>query len=102
MHISFIKIISFISRTKKPSQFADHLIHRISWDEIDENDIRKIIEIARAEDIHGAGLKSKPPQTRDLTTDTLAPSTIGSVMLVARQEMVLCGLHLIKIILNLF
>lgn len=70
MHISFIKIISFISRTKKPSQFADHLIHRISWDEIDENYIRKIIEIARAEDIHGAGLKSKTPQTRDLTTDT--------------------------------
>ena len=86
----------------KPSKFAEHLFHRISWSEIDEDYIRKIVEIARAEDIDGDGLKTKPSQKRDLTTDTLTPSTSGSAMLVARKEMVLCGLHLIQIILDVY
>lgn len=78
------------------------MVHRISWNEIDEEYIRKIVEIARSEDIDGFGLKSHPSQKRDLTTDTLTPSTLGSAMLVARNEMVLCGLNLIKIILDAY
>lgn len=78
------------------------MIHKISWSEIDEEYIRRIVEIARSEDIDGFGLKSKPSQKRDLSTDTLTPSTLGSAMLVARHEMVLCGLNLIKIILDFY
>lgn len=86
----------------KTSKFIDHLVHRLSWSEIDENYVRAIVELARAEDMYGFGLKDEPAQKRDLTTDTLTPSTRGSALLVARKDMVLCGLPIIKIILDVY
>ncbi|MBO6101947.1 MAG: carboxylating nicotinate-nucleotide diphosphorylase, partial [Opitutales bacterium] len=64
--------------------------------------IRKIVEIARAEDMLGAGLKASPAEKRDITTDTLTPSTKGAAALRARKDMVLCGIPLVKIILDVY
>lgn len=86
----------------KNGKFADHLVRRLSWAELDENYLAEIVRLARAEDICGAGLKSEPKDKRDLTTDTLTPNVSGSAVLAARKDMTLCGLPLVKIILDVY
>lgn len=86
----------------KNRKFIDHLVRRLSWAELDENYLTEIVRLARAEDICGAGLKTAPKYKRDLTTDTLTPNVGGSAVLAARKDMTLCGLPLIKIILDVY
>ncbi len=86
----------------KNQQFINHLVRRLSWNELDANYLADIVRLARAEDICGAGLKVEPKDKHDLTTDTLTPNVKGSAVLAARKDMTLCGLPLIKIILDVY
>ena len=86
----------------KNDKFIDHLVRRLRWDELDEKYLRSIIEIARNEDIAGAGLNARPAQCRDITTDTLSPQDFGRAHLVARKDMCACGLNMAKLILDVY
>jgi nicotinate-nucleotide pyrophosphorylase (carboxylating) len=82
---------------------ADTLLKRLNWDDLDLASLRKLIELARDEDLAGLGLRVKPAVTGDRSTAALpAPPRQGSADLVARQPLVACGLPLIPLILSAY
>lgn len=86
----------------KDRKHVGHLLRRISWNDIDEKYVVQLIEMARAEDIEGAGLKILPKLAADVTTMTLTPDTKTKSRLAARREMVVCGMHLVPMILKVY
>ncbi len=79
---------------------AETLIRRLSWDDLDVAYLRRLIDIARDEDLAGLGLRQKPTQTGDRSTGSIARAPRqGAADLVAREPLVACGLPLISLIL---
>lgn len=79
---------------------ADSLLKRLSWDDLDLVTLRKLIELARDEDLAGVGLRVKPAVAGDRSSAALVtPPRQGSADLVAREPLVACGLPLISLIL---
>jgi nicotinate-nucleotide pyrophosphorylase (carboxylating) len=53
---------------------ADTLLQRLAWDDLDLAHLRRLVEMARDEDLHGLGLRTRPTRTGDLSTaSTAAP-----------------------------
>lgn len=86
----------------KDDRFISHLVRRLSWDDIDEKYVESLVRIARAEDIEGAGLKVLPKLAADITTATLTPEAQITAHLMARRDMVVCGVKLVPIILKVY
>ncbi len=86
----------------KDNTYISHLVRRISWDDLDVKYIEHLIAIARAEDIEGAGLKCPPRVAADITTMSLTPRTRASAKLVARRDMVACGIKLAALVLKVY
>ncbi|HKB91789.1 MAG TPA: nicotinate-nucleotide diphosphorylase [Opitutaceae bacterium] len=81
---------------------AEHLLKRLSWDELDPGYLRKLVEIARDEDLSGLGLRTKPETTGDVSTAALPSVRSGSADLVARVPLTVCGLGLLPIIFSAY
>lgn len=92
----------FTFKLMKDEKFLSHLVRRLRWDELDANFLIEIINIARAEDMGGAGLLKRPVFARDITTDTLVPKGRGAAVLSARKDMCLSGLGMVKLILDVY
>ncbi|QYY36796.1 carboxylating nicotinate-nucleotide diphosphorylase [Ruficoccus sp. ZRK36] len=86
----------------KPQEHAEHLLRRLSWDELDPAWLRRLIEMARDEDLDGAGLRKPANPAGDATTDLLAGDKPGTVELIAREPMRVCGLRLVPMILEAY
>ena len=86
----------------KNDKFINHLVRRLKWDDLDENYLLYLVRTARAEDIEGAGLKEKPQKAIDITTATITPHSEIKSFLVARRDMVRCGIKLIPMILKVY
>ncbi len=86
----------------KSDKFINHLVRRLKWDDLDENYIFDLVRTARAEDIEGAGLREKPQKAIDITTATITPHSEIKSFLVARRDMVMCGIKLIPMILKVY
>ena len=82
---------------------TETLIKRLSWEDLDLAYLRKLVEIARDEDLAGLGLRSRPEHPGDCSTGSIksAPRQ-GCADLVAREEMILCGLPLVPIVLSVY
>ncbi|MFA5058347.1 MAG: carboxylating nicotinate-nucleotide diphosphorylase, partial [Opitutaceae bacterium] len=82
---------------------AEKLIQRLQWDDLDLAYLRRLVEIAREEDLSGLGLSRRPLHTGDLSTASLpsAPRQ-GAALLVAREPLVVCGLRLVPLVLSAF
>jgi nicotinate-nucleotide pyrophosphorylase (carboxylating) len=78
----------------------DELSYRIQWNQISQEYIHQLISLAYNEDIAGYGLQIPPSKATDVTTDLMPQGTPGKADLVARKEMVVCGLPLLEPILN--
>ncbi|MDF9833954.1 nicotinate-nucleotide pyrophosphorylase (carboxylating) [Ereboglobus sp. PH5-5] len=79
---------------------ARSLIKRLAWDELDPAYLRRLVEIARDEDLAGLGLRARPRKTGDRSTGSIAAAPrAAAANLVARQELVACGLPLLPVIL---
>lgn len=90
---------------KKTLQEAPGLCHRLSWDEIDPEYLKKIAELARDEDIAGTGLCAamRPAQAGDPTTEVSAPkSKTATAKFVARKACTLSGLPFVPVILEVY
>ncbi len=87
---------------KPPS--ADALLQRLGWDDLDPGHLRRLVEMARDEDLHGLGLRARPVRTGDLSTASLARTAprAGAADLVAREPLVVCGLSLVPLILSVY
>ena len=81
----------------------DRLLLRLTWDDLDLAYLRRLVELARDEDLSGLGLRQKPARTGDQSTAALAaPPRLGRAHLVARTELIACGLPLLPLILSAY
>lgn len=74
------------------------LCQRLSWEDLDVDALRRLIRMARAEDLFGFGLREKPKSRGDITTRTMIGRGTGDAFLTARVPMLVCGLPLIDLI----
>jgi nicotinate-nucleotide pyrophosphorylase (carboxylating) len=82
---------------------AERLLQRLSWDDLDPGYLRRLVEIARDEDLAGLGLRERPARTGDASTRSVPGLPRDGVAdLVARQPLVVCGLPLLPLILSLY
>ena len=85
------------------ADLSDSLIKRLTWDDLDLAHARKLVELARDEDLAGLGLRHRPRTTGDRSTASLHTTPRqGSAELVAREPLVACGLPLLPLILSLY
>lgn len=83
-----------------PAAALDRLLLRLTWDDLDLAHLRRLVELARDEDLSGLGLRQKPARSGDQSTASLATTPrLGRAHLVARHELVACGLPLLPVIL---
>ena len=81
----------------------DRLLLRLTWDDLDRAYLRRLVELARDEDLEGAGLLKKPAHSGDRSTAALATTPrLGRAHLVARTPLVACGLPLLPLILSAY
>ena len=81
----------------------DRLLLRLTWDDLDRAYLRRLVEMARDEDLEGAGLLKKPARGGDRSTAALATTPrLGRADLVARTSLVVCGLPLLPLILSAY
>lgn len=79
------------------------IFKQLRWEDLDIAPVRQLIELARAEDLSGAGMSRKFPHSGDLTTMAMIGEPIqGRADLVARRDMIVCGTHLIPLILDAY
>jgi nicotinate-nucleotide pyrophosphorylase (carboxylating) len=82
---------------------SDALLHRLSWDDLDRAHLRRLIEMARDEDLAGLGLQKKPTQPGDHSTGSISsPPRLAEAHLTARQDLTVCGLPLLSLILSVY
>lgn len=81
----------------------EHLVRRVSWDELDKSYLRRLVEIARDEDLNGLGLHQPPSRKGDASTASIGGTPPAAAAdLVARQQMTACGLPLVPLILSVY
>jgi nicotinate-nucleotide pyrophosphorylase (carboxylating) len=82
---------------------AERLVQRLSWEDLDPVYLRRLVEIARDEDLAGLGLRTRPERHGDASTRSV-PSLPrdGVADLVAREPLVVCGLPLLPLILSVY
>ncbi len=86
-----------------PAAALDHLLLRLTWNDLDRTYLRRLVELARDEDLGGLGLAQKPARTGDRSTAALATTPrLGRAHLVARTGLVACGLPLLPLILSAY
>lgn len=78
---------------RDPGQ-TDRLIRRLRWDEVDPAWVRRLVEMARDEDLAGAGLAHPPVRPGDPSAALLAGAARARARVVARKPVVLAGLGL--------
>ncbi|PTY08120.1 carboxylating nicotinate-nucleotide diphosphorylase [Opitutaceae bacterium EW11] len=84
-------------------ELAETLIKRLAWEDLDVAYLRRLVEIARDEDLAGLGLLSRPKRAGDRSTASLARTAPqGTADLVAREPLVVCGLPLLTLILSAY
>lgn len=81
---------------------TDRLVRRLRWDEIDPAWLRRLAEMARDEDLRGAGLVPPPMRGGDATSELITTKGLGRARLVARSPMIVAGLGLLTPVLAAF
>ncbi len=85
------------------TSFSLHdIASRLSWSDLDRVALKKIIILARDEDLYGHGLSQKPPLGGDITTDLITSSSFIKTQLRSRSSGIICGLPLLPLILEVF
>jgi len=87
--------------SKKPD-LAAQLLRRLRWEEIDPAYVGRLIDMAREEDLEGAGLRKKPDDTGDLTTLAVIGQGRAKANVVAKENLHLCGLPLVPMVLQAY
>lgn len=83
-----------------PACILDRLLLRLTWDDLDPDYLRLLVEMARDEDLAGLGLAKKPALSGDRSTAALTTTPrLGRAHLVARSPLVACGLPLLPVVL---
>ncbi len=82
---------------------VERLVQRLQWDDLDPGHLRRLVELARDEDLSGLGLRRRPTRTGDLSTlSATGLPRQGTAVLIAREALVVCGLRLVPLVLSAF
>jgi nicotinate-nucleotide pyrophosphorylase (carboxylating) len=82
---------------------AERISQRLSWPDLDLDDLRQLIRFAKDEDLQGWGLARKPAHGGDVTSQSIqSGSSIAHATLAAREELVVAGLPLVQEILSTY
>ena len=76
------------------------MIKKLRWSELDPAYLKQLIDLAREEDLEGAGLLEAPAFPGDITVHLMETHTHATAKLVARQNLTFCGSQLIEYILT--
>jgi nicotinate-nucleotide pyrophosphorylase (carboxylating) len=82
---------------RDPGQ-TERLVRRLRWEELDAAWLRAFVELARAEDLAGAGLLRRPLRPGDPSAALLGGDARARARIVARRPMVLAGLGLMEVV----
>jgi nicotinate-nucleotide pyrophosphorylase (carboxylating) len=82
-----------------PRFTKESLLTRLCWEQLDPDYLRQLVGLAKIEDLAGAGLAERPEQLGDATTALMAVGVSGAAQLTARENMTLCGLGLVELVL---
>ncbi len=77
-------------------------LHRVEFDDLSVDYLRRLITMAREEDLQGAGLTQSLAEPIDVTSKIINPSGLGSASITAREQLTVCGLPLIPHILTIY
>jgi nicotinate-nucleotide pyrophosphorylase (carboxylating) len=89
--------------TSRRGELLPRLRKRLSFEEIDAAYLRDLVALARREDLEGHGLREKPASTGDVTSRILRQGgEAATARLVARENLVLCGMPLLPFILEAY
>jgi nicotinate-nucleotide pyrophosphorylase (carboxylating) len=81
----------------------ERLLQRLTWDDLDLTHVRRLVEMARDEDLAGLGLRQRPARTGDASTASVAGGPrSGEADLVARQDLVVCCLPMVPLVLSAY
>ena len=86
---------------RKPD-LSEQLLRRLSWDEIAPDYVRRLIKLARAEDLDGAGLLQPPERTGDVTTRAVVGEGTAHAAVMAKESLRVCGLPVIPMVLEAY
>lgn len=82
---------------------AERISQRLTWADLELDDLRQLIRFAKDEDLNGWGLARKPAHKGDVTSQSIqSASSIAEATLVAREDMVVAGLPLVQEVLNAY
>jgi nicotinate-nucleotide pyrophosphorylase (carboxylating) len=82
---------------------AASLLHRLTWADLDPAYLRRLVCMARDEDLAGFGLRVKPRRTGDWSTAALPATRLRArADLIARAPSIACGLPLLPLILTAY
>ncbi len=81
---------------------VDPYCRRLTWHELDLSAVKQLIALARDEDLAGWGLSLTPDNPSDVSAALLPAAHPGSASLVARSNMVVCGLQLMPLIAEVY
>lgn len=81
-----------------------HLYRRVTWEDLDPARVRHLIELAREEDLFGAGLRTSllPGEPGDVTTAAVPVRENAVASVVAREELRVCGLPMVPMVLEVY
>ena len=80
----------------------DRLSQRLAWEDLDQGFLGQLIARARDEDLAGAGLRRRPAASGDPSARSLAGPEEGAAHVVAREDLVVCGLPLLPLVLSVY
>ena len=87
----------------KDASLRDRFCYRLTWSDLDVTVVRRLIAMARDEDLEGVGLAKPPSRVGDLSTKSLiATKCSGEAVLTARTPLAVCGIPLIPLILEAY
>ncbi|GAB5561330.1 MAG: carboxylating nicotinate-nucleotide diphosphorylase [Synoicihabitans sp.] len=85
------------------SALSDSLLKRLTWADLDLAYVRRLVEMARDEDLGGLGLLKRPAILADNSTGSLATTPrMADAHVVAREDLTVCGLPLLSLILSVY
>ncbi|MGE9295888.1 MAG: carboxylating nicotinate-nucleotide diphosphorylase [Puniceicoccales bacterium] len=80
----------------------DDFSRRLRWDEIDPAWVRRLVELAREEDLAGGGLLERAEHDGDASTESVIQGGEGRARLVARKQMVVAGLPIVQCVFDVY
>jgi len=85
-----------------PSPSRDRFSTRVSWADIDPAYILRLIEMARDEDLAGAGFRAPVSRVGDATTEAVIEGGHGRACLVSRENLIVAGLPVAECVFHAY